>query len=137
MVYYHGTVKKYLKDILKNGLQPCLVNAWRAHIDLPWVNAEIRDKEEPGYVYLTSDLIFALNMAHGKAEYLRAKPGETMKHFFMTKDKNTPIIHTTPVVLKVDLPSHFNITPDPHSGEESGYRYHGVIDPKYISVEEQ
>lgn len=133
MKYYHGTVKAYLPEILKEGLKPNKDNAWRVKATAgSHEGQELRDYEKVEFVYLVEDKSIARIFAKAKAEYLRMKPGEESSTFYMVKDLDAPVIKTTPVVLEVTLSDTAILDVDPHS--ESGLRYKGSIKPGYIKV---
>jgi hypothetical protein len=103
-VLYHGTSSIWAADITKNGLQPISANKWYATmVDSDFNPA--RD-DEPGYVYLTSNLGIAKKYAKTRAAYLRTMPGGTFKwnNSKMVKDFGTIVIpNARPAVLSVTV----------------------------------
>jgi hypothetical protein len=135
MIVYHGTVKAYLSDILRDGLKPKPENAWRIRVsdEVPLIGGEeLRDIEPVEYVYVDKDFQISREFAENKADYLRAKPGYKLKDFYGTKDKNAPMLRTSPIVLVLDLPDSYTLKVDPCSYTEGGLRYKGNIPPSLI-----
>ena len=134
MIFYHGTVKAYLPEIMKEGLKPCPEHAWIAK-GTGDVKGTSLTPEGDKYVFLTMDERFAAEIAISKAEYLGMKKGQEGSFFYLKKDTDEVVI-TEPVLLKITVPEaeakkEFEV--DPASQSELGLRYEGVIPPKYIS----
>ena len=132
MVYYHGTTKAWLPSILKDGLKPVAANAWMVKSTLTGI--DLRKSEKIGWVYITSKKERAEQFAHAKVEYLRQKPGQESTLFYEVKDEGAPVIHTSPVVLKVDLPEGYSLTRDDRDSEAPSFKYHGSIPASCITV---
>jgi hypothetical protein len=117
-VLYHGTSSIWVADITKKGLQPIYANGWRATM----VNSDFnpaRD-DEPGYVYLTSNLASAQTYATARAAYLRTAPGGMFmwSTYKMVKDFDTIVIpNARPAVLAVTVDARIKdaFYTDPHS----------------------
>ena len=135
MIFYHGTVKKLLPQILKEGLKPLEEFSWKV-ADLYY--GSLRAREPVAWVYLTPDLETAVDFAKGKVRYFAAKPGNPflMEKFtrVITKDLHAPRFETSPAVLEVNLPFPMvrSLSRDPR--EDGSFRYPGVIQPQLISV---
>ncbi len=132
MIYYHGTTKAWLPSILKEGLKPVAANAWMVKSTLTGI--DLRKDEPLGWVYLTTKASWAKMMAKAKVDYLAEKPGEESKFFYQTKELDAPVIHTSPVVLKVDLPEGYSLTRDDRNSEAPSFKYHGSIPASCITV---
>jgi hypothetical protein len=136
MLYYHGTVRDYLPSIMSEGLKPSPENMWK----VTSFGKEIESTEESQCcVYLTASKQIAEGFARGKTQYLRTKPGNYFTFFFikpngeiatkfMRKKLNTPVLTTSPVVLKIDM--DYPTETDPHTTYGSIYR--GIIPPQQI-----
>ena len=134
MVYYHGTTKAWLPSILKDGLKPVAANAWMVKSSLTGI--DLREDEELGWVYITTEKRRAEQFANAKVEYLSQKPGQESSVFYEIKDKGAPIIHTSPVVLKVSLPEGYHLIRDVRDDETISFKYHGSIPASCITVVE-
>jgi len=132
MVLYHGTTKLWLASILKEGLKPCPQNGWDL-VD-PIIFHPFIDPSEGKYVFLTESLKRAETFAEWKAKYMSSNWGTSICNAFMTKAKGTPIVKTTPVVLKVSLPEGSNLLKDKHDPQYESFKYKGVIQPSSITV---
>jgi hypothetical protein len=117
-VLYHGTSSIWVADITKNGLQPISANKWYATMVDSTFNPAMDD--EPGYVYLTSNLGIAKEYAKARAAYLRTAPGGTFtwNKYKMVKDPDTIVIpNARPAVLAVTVDARIKdaFDTDPHS----------------------
>ena len=135
MIFYHGTVKAYLPEILKEGLKPH-VNYWKAK----WPSGNsIEESEAKKGVYLTARLNSAREFAETRVAYLAAKPGSTFK-FNTTKgfrkDKDAPVLITEPAILVVRLSSSDldSLVLDDHGGFMQDFIHNGIIPPNLIKV---
>lgn len=141
-LFYHGTVKAYLGEILQEGLKSVHEHRWFAK----WWDTKLNiSRDIDNGVYLTEEKPVAEAFAQAKANYLAAKPGEFFDFgwrdlaYKMQKNKRAPVIHTTPVVLRVIVPDEYweGLLVDPHGGDHPGAICKCTIEPKFISVEEQ
>ena len=119
MIFYHGTIAKYLDDIKARGLIPRAApggDAW-AKKDRQF-QADFGDlshtRSRDNSVYLTPNPMFALWFARMTA--------------YLNQDK--------PVVLKVDLPPNAPLIPDEEGSSWPilALRFVGVVSPDRISV---
>ena len=145
-LFYHGTVKAYLDAILSEGLHPVKENRWFAK----WPGSEHNISQDiANGVYLTQEIKVARAFATNKVKYLAAKPGtdfmftpdlyDQSRVYPMRKNIRTPVIKTSPIVLRVRVPETYlpELLLDPHDGDHPGAICKCVIEPKFISVEEQ
>jgi hypothetical protein len=143
---YHGTINKFVPNILKEGLVPHRDdNGWDATDVLTAKIYEIagidknnaynpKKDDDAGYVYLASRLESAVAFAKAKADYFRAKPGEIFYFMDMAlqKGRNAPVIDdAVATILRIKATDQIilNLELDPKS---SGYRIHGNIQPSLI-----
>lgn len=142
MVLYHGTVKTFLGSILKEGLKPVKENRWQANWYGP-ANHDVIANDEEEVVYLTPLKEAAQEFARNKARYLRALPGKKFRFGpkFLRKLPDAPVIHTEPVVLKIEFDNQnpkfvHSMDIDKRGIFFLGMQYPGTIEPNFITVEE-
>ena len=142
---YHGTVDKFVPEIVKHGLKPVIGNTWDASkINGDNIGYNPKVDDEKGYVYLTPKGDRAADYATSKARYLRAQPGEVfvldgMGGMKMRKMLNAPYIpDANATVLELELPDDVKLEHDEHDFT-GAYKHKGAIVPlavKPLSITE-
>jgi len=137
--FYHGTIDKFVPEILSEGLQPKKQNGWNAYMET-FFGSKINPAKDdvPGFVYMTSDEAWANRYAEGKAAYFRAKPGTrfTIGSLEMQKALDAPVIPDavgTILRIKAEPQIYFNLVRDER--DSMGRKLHGHVPPELIEVD--
>lgn len=137
--FYHGTIDKFVPEILTEGLQPKKQNGWNAYMETFFGNLINPAKDDvPGFVYMTSDESWANRYAQGKAEYFRAEPGTvfTIGSLEMRKAPDAPVIpDAVGTILRIKASSQIYVNLVRDERDSLGRKFHGNIPPELIEVD--
>jgi len=138
-VFYHGTIDKFVPEILEKGLQPLKQNGWNATMETARGRTINPSKDDvPGFVYMTLDEAWAHRYAEGKAAYFRAKPGEkfTIGSLDMIKAEDAPVIpDAKPTILRIHADEHVRASLVYDERDVMGSKLEGSVPPSLIEVD--
>lgn len=115
---YHGTVKNWLPEIMREGLKP--VPSHRFNIFTPEIGISPAKLERgTHHVYLAENKSYAKRFAEFRSAYLKAKPGNPVMKgergflaFNATKMGGDIIPNASPAILAVSLPEDWPLYSD-------------------------
>jgi len=122
MIYFHGTTRNRLEQILKEGIRPDVPRTW---------NIEKNDPDRAGCVFITGEQYHACAFAlNGIRRLLRSRaPGEPGDRFLDYYFDSKFIIKI--VVFHISIPDDVELMRD-EKGAESTFRLRGAIPPSWF-----
>ena len=132
--FYHGTIDKFIPEIISEGLTPHPENTWNGTMETMFGGTYNPAKDdEAGFVYLAPEENWAWRYAKGKANYFRALPGTvfTVGKLKMVKAPDAPVIpDAVATVLRIKAAESLVLEQDPH--DWAATRVHGAVPPELI-----